>query len=284
MLACDAGPIDELFTGKHQWLMQPKLDGVRCLMYNGVLNSRTGKLIPNQWLQRHLHSVAELCAAWNLIPDGELVIPGADFNAVQSVVMSDWQECHSIQYHIFDRVEDGVATYRRIEMLGPMKDQRECHLVPTYKVDCIEDYEYMHESQMQYGFEGSILRRRDSFYKHGRATLSGGQLLRCVDWARDEATLIECTEKQFNFLPGTKRKENLLGTGTLGAMVVKHKGYDTFNIGTGFSQRQREEFWRAWTLRTLKPGTQITFKYKPSHMKDKPQGVFVGIRLEELND
>ena len=60
-------------------LATPKLDGIRCLMVEGVAMSRTMKPIPNQFVQEELAGLNGL--------DGELMVKG-DFNAVSSAIMS----------------------------------------------------------------------------------------------------------------------------------------------------------------------------------------------------
>ena len=103
----------------------------------------------------------------------------------------------------------------------------------------------------------------------------------------DEAEIIGFTERQhngneptINELGRTKRsshKENLTGRNDLGALIVRF-GDIEFNIGTGFTDDERNEI---WANRDKYLGKIVKFKYFPIGMKDAPRHpVYEGVRDE----
>jgi DNA ligase-1 len=63
-----------------------KVDGIRCLKVNGQAVSRKFKPIPNHHIRQ---AIERLCPDGM---DGEIIIPGASFNQIQSLVMTEQGE------------------------------------------------------------------------------------------------------------------------------------------------------------------------------------------------
>ncbi len=79
-----AATLDKLEDVKFPVLVQPKLDGIRCLIVNGEAVSKEFKPIPNKSIQSLLAGLPDGL-------DGELVIAGieTDFSDAQSAIMSE---------------------------------------------------------------------------------------------------------------------------------------------------------------------------------------------------
>ena len=93
--------------------IQPKLDGVRCLVYIGsegklVFQSRQNTIFETvQHLNPHLShifaKIAEFGNAQKFVLDGELYIHGTPFNEITSMVRkSNHNDASQLQYHIYD--------------------------------------------------------------------------------------------------------------------------------------------------------------------------------------
>ena len=86
-------------------------------------------------------------------------------------------------------------------------------------------------------------------------------------------------EQQRSLLGLAKRsshKANRVAGGVLGALVCQLPGGLQFNIGSGFTQEEREEFWR---IRDKLKGRLVKYKYFPVGIKDKPRfPVYLGWR------
>ena len=227
-------------------LATPKLDGIRCLMVDGVAMSRSMKPIPNQYVQEQLKGLHGL--------DGELMVNG-DFNQVQSGIMKKAGE-PDFTFHVFDSFTDDCVYHARIddlEWLG-VDDHPRCRVLKPIQVDNEEDLlEYL-EVCLTAGYEGVMIRQPDSKYKFGRSTVKEGILLKIKKFFDDEAELIEIIEAQHNLneqdydeLGYSKRsscKENLVPAGTAGSLVVKWNDKEfRVGFGPGFTDSVKQELW-----------------------------------------
>lgn len=290
MLAASLHDINQLDYSK-KYLATPKLDGIRALMIDGHLKTRTFKPIRNNHIRTMLEAVLPDGA------DGEIVCPGA-FQATSSGVMSADGEPEFI-YYMFDYVKDDIkkAYFERTQdMVQWMIDQGPVStpgldkiqlLVPTL----IKNYTHLKEYETECidkGFEGVILRTPDSPYKCGRSTAKQEWLLKLKRFADDEAIIIGFTEKMHNDNEATKdafghtvrssHLENKRPAGTLGALVVRDiKTEIEFEIGTGMNDELRQ---RIWDEQSEWDGLIVKYKhFAISGVKEKPRfPVYIGVR------
>lgn len=293
MLAAILKDIGQLDYSKN-YLATQKLDGIRALMINGHLVSRTFKPIRNNHIRKMLEAILPEGA------DGEIVCSGA-FQATSSGVMSADGEPKFI-YYMFDYVKDDISKpyfERTNDMLrwlverGPVRSpglDKIKLLIPTI----IKDYNHLKKYEAECiakGFEGVILRTPDSPYKCGRSTAKQEWLLKLKRFADGEAIILGFTEKMHNDNEATKdafghtirssHKGNKRPANTLGALVVRDiKTEIEFEIGTGFSDLQRQEIWD-----NRKEYMDKIVKYKHfniSGVKERPRfPSYVGIRDKE---
>ena len=289
--------LEGLFTthphAREGWIIQPKYDGIRVHTKGGKLLSRTDKLIPNAAIQSKFQRVCAQLHSNAVELDGELVLfHEADrrhltFNEIQSVVMSAdevWPIGTVPRIYAFDILHLPKHPYYQrfyAALAATVYNLHSQHVVASLSWVCwaAEELASKHEELVGYGYEGSIIRSASGLYKRGRSTYNEGYLLKWVDWVTEEATLIRCEEGVENADTSCTRKENLIPNGTLGAMVLCSQKFGTFNVGSGFTQAEREVYWALWKAGKLK-GETVTFKYRPGHMKDKPQAIFVGVRKD----
>ena len=283
MLASQCDDIDAL---KYPLLVTPKIDGIRCLIIDGVAMSRSLKPIPNAYIQSVIGR-----AEYNGL-DGELLV-GETFQAATSGIMSEDGE-PNFTYYVFDltNLSDRGCDYQtRMALLGTFALVPTPHiklLLPTLLQDRSQLDAYMAE-QLTKGFEGTMVRSPDGPYKHGRATFKEGYLIKLKPFADAEATVVGFEERMHNAneaatnaLGRTERsshKANLIPMGTLGALICRNDALwpgQTFNVGTGFTDQQRYVWWEA---REFLRGKAVKFKYQAIGTVDKPRiPVFLGWR------
>lgn len=266
-----------------------KLDGIRCIIKDGIALSRTLKPIRNRYIQSFLGR-PELNGL-----DGELIVgdPAASdcMRKTNSGVMSFDGE-PDFAYYVFDiwnrpgiQYKDVKGTLPNICIKHPKTvalHQRLCHNATD-----VESYE---RKALDEGFEGLILRRPDGTYKYGRSTAKEGFLYKLKRYHQDEATIVgyEALEHndnmpEINELGYTRRSsaaEGKIKLPLLGALVVEGKFQEfskiTFNIGTGFTLAERETLWQQ---RDKLIGQVVTYKFFPTGSKDRPRHpVFVSFR------
>ena len=183
--------------------MQPKLDGVRCLIQREKYGSgawviraysRTGK----QWLNIE-HILQELQPFFkkhpNVILDGELYNHNLkdNFEKIISLVRKqkptdeDRSEAQSlVQFHCYDIVNPTMKFEERIEFVGNSVPNNNCVIhVLTTVVPTESQAKVMHDINLHNGYEGSILRLND-FYQNKRSH----SLRKFKDFSDTEATIV----------------------------------------------------------------------------------------------
>jgi DNA ligase-1 len=288
MLASDA----DLTKLKFPLIASPKLDGIRALVHNKNVLTRTLKLVPNKFVQ---HTLADpLLQGF----DGELIV-GAPWakdvyrNTVSGVMGHDGEPRFS--YFVFDvhHRPDMSYTQRRTELelrvkRLPLSLRMHIVLHTQSVVGGMEQLLQYEQFVLDQGYEGLILRDPNSLYKYGRSTAKEGILLKLKRFTDSEAEIIGFEEQmhngnaaETNELGRTKRstaKAGLSGKNTLGALIVRDlKTGIEFNIGTGFDDAVKQYIWdnRANGMK----GQIVKYKYFAIGVKDAPRHpVFLGFR------
>lgn len=278
-----------------KFLASFKLDGIRALVKDGVVLSRSLKPIPNQHVQK-LFGKPELEGF-----DGELIVGDSNakdvFRKTTSGVMSPDGE-PDVYYHVFDLwnmqttpFHDRVAKYtQRIRskctpvVMGG--EPSRVLAVVQYKVETPADVNKMFDAALSTGFEGLIVRNTLGMYKYGRSTISEGGLLKMKPFVDAEAKVVGFVELQHNEneaftneLGRTARstaKAGKVAGGTLGALVCETPEGVQFEIGTGFDAAERLQI---WNNQKVFMGRLAKYKSLVIGVKDKPRhAVFLGFR------
>ncbi len=274
---------------KYPVLVSPKLDGIRCIMINGVAMSRSLKPIPNQYVQSCLAGLHGL--------DGELMLVEGDYNQVQSAIMSRDGEPDFV-YMVFDSCNEpdmNLGFSQRVkEASAKVAEVR----TPRVPVTCLkhiichdeEDLLGSHDDFSTAGYEGTMIRSPDGPYKYGKSTVREGYLLKLKNFLDDEAIITGYKEKMINNNPveknelgGTKRssnKANLSPAGTVGAILVDWKGEElSLGFGPGFDDKWKQWF---WDNREEQIGKQVKFSYQELSKEGIPRfGKFIGFRTDD---
>lgn len=281
-------------------LATPKIDGIRAIRVGNDLLSRNLKPIPNVVMRKVLTENLPEGA------DGEITLERSDatFQDVTAAVMTKkGSEDYSsvFRFYWFDYCLDPKKPYteRVLDIKNHMekteKRNEQLVLVPLYpvQVNTLEELLAYEKQVLQEGFEGVMLRKADSPYKFGKSTFKESYLLKMKRFDDAEAIITDCIEKMSNTnekqekeTGGTKRshkKSGLVPAGTLGAFVVENPTTkEVFNIGSGFTDAQRMEFWKAWNTdpESMK-GLWVKYKFFAMGSKDAPRfPVFLGFRDE----
>lgn len=287
MLAGEA-VLDKL---KYPVVASPKLDGLRGLVIDGKLMSRSLKLIPNKFLQSVFGH-----PQYNGL-DGELIYgpPNAPdvYRQSTSAIMGHDGEPF-VTFWAFDRHDMPSMSYgmRREETAiivekFPVKEGGALRLLEQAVIrneSSLLEYESM---LLASGYEGVILRDPDSKYKYGRSSTKEGILLKLKRFMDAEATIVDFEEQMHNAneakkneLGRTKRstaKAGLIGKDTLGALVcVDLDSGVQFNIGSGMDDAVRQHI---WNNRQVFKGKIVKYKSFKIGVKDAPRHpVFLGFR------
>lgn len=227
-------------------LVSPKLDGIRAIMLGSKLVSRKLLPIPNLFIQKW---------AANHLPtgyDGELMLSShrIPFNEVSSAVMSRDGE-PDFRYAVFDNFSYEGEFYDRYRSLLRMEARIE--IVPH---SLAHDESQLFEAEERFvsqGFEGLMIRSLSGRYKHGRSTANEGILLKLKRFEDEEAEVIGAIERMTNTneqkrdnLGHAKRshaKAGMVPDGVLGAFICRFNDGTVFDVGSGFTEEQRQSLW-----------------------------------------
>lgn len=267
-------------------LASPKLDGVRALVIDGCVLSRNFKPIPNRHVQ-FLFGREELNGL-----DGELIAGDASdpdcFRNTSSAVMSEAGK-PDVKFHVFDDFTRPEWSFSgRLESVfrrtaGHQHVQYVTHITVRTQ-DQLERYE---EAMLARGYEGVMLRHPSGIYKEGRSTLKEGLLLKLKRFEDGEAEVLGHYELMHNanektITTGAKaershKKSGMVGMNLLGGLHVHDlKSGAHFDVGSGFTQADREIY---WAMREDLVGRIIKYQHFPIGAKDKPRfPTFKGFR------
>lgn len=200
--------------------IQPKLDGVRCLVYRNpvtnelVFQSRQNTPYTNpphiERAVRHLrNSFADLVEdVDDVVLDGELYIHGREFREVSSIVgtlrPSKEQRIHSelsrLEYHIYDwfflnrrNTMPYSSRYEtlRIAFSDTNRDHLSgLHLVETREAIALEEIFELHDYFTKRKYEGVMIRSRNGVYKQDGKTNRSKDLLKMKDFFDEEYEIV----------------------------------------------------------------------------------------------
>lgn len=267
----------------------PKLDGVRALIIDGKVMSRSMKDIPNKHVQA-LFGQPEFEGL-----DGELIVgaPNAkDVYRVTQGAVARLDGKPQVTFYVFD-------IYASKDIFGVRIDRLKRSAMANGQIDSsvvvleqrlvanVEQLLAYEQEVLAQGYEGLILRSPLTYYKNGRSTLNEQGMLKLKRFTDGEAVIIGMEEEmsnqnaaQRNALGRTERstaQAGMVGKQRMGALIVRDcKSGIEFNIGTGFTMKDRETFW-ANTHKVI--GMVVKYKSFLIGVKEAPRfPVYLGIR------
>lgn len=263
-------------------LASPKLDGIRAVILDGKVYSRSKKLIPNKYIQHMLGDEPYLEGF-----DGELIVGDAtDPNAMQNtssgVRSVDGEP--DFTFHVFDTVHPnyiGMSFNSRLFQVRQVSGLEYVQPVRHVSIHSAEELLEFELGALTEGYEGVMLRDPIGAYKQGRSTLIEGGLLKWKRMVDGEAEIVGYVEQMQNNNVATKNelgrtqrlggKANHTGKGTFGAFVCKLPDGTQFQIGTGKGLNDDLRR-RLWAVRETLPGEYLKFEcFAATGVKDKPR-------------
>lgn len=223
------------------YFLEPKIDGLRCVIIDGKAYTRNGKPIKTAD-----HVIAELpSAAGDFVLDGELLGVGAFEDTISQIknVKKAQENEHKLVFNVFDavRADEWAAKKSRCT------NERKNDLVYIFRLDLHTDsalpphirvvpwtvcqnpddalVQQKHDQYVERGYEGAMIKSNVGY-----------------EWKRSNAVL---KKKDFldidlpivGFVEGQGKYQGMMGT-----MVVCDRGNES-EVGTGFSDAQRRSLW-----------------------------------------
>lgn len=267
-----------LETFQPPYYVSYKLDGVRCLMIDGVALSRKLIPFPNKLLQ--LKAKELYSAGYNYL-DGELIIGDIldklVFTKTSSCVNSIASTINDLKYYVFDIVEN-KPFFERIKIVNEISHPF-IKIVEQNFFSDINDILRMEEDYLSKGGEGLICKSPVSPYKYGRSTIKENYALKLKRFMDSEAKIIgmeplysnqnDAVIDDLGYIKRSSKQDGLVIKETMGALLVEdvYTGVQ-FNIGSGFTADLRNKMWQNKEMYINK---FIKYKYFPVGVKEKPR-------------
>jgi DNA ligase-1 len=227
--------------------VQPKLDGVRALFYNGKFYSRNG----NQFFDLD-HIKDELTHCDKLILDGELYTGEIKFEELVGLVKrqtkteEDKKRAEMIKYIVYDHVAPNETFSTRHYNLNQFFDEKfliHCQPLMTEECKSTEEMKKLHDKYVKEGYEGLILRNKKGYYTEKDRS---NDLLKYKEFKDDEFEIID-------YKCGTGRDDNAV------IWVCKTKDGKEFNARPeGSIDERRKQYHRGKSY----IGKLLTVKYQ----------------------
>ena len=275
LLSCEV-PLDKV---KFPIYISTKFDGIRALVIDGVVYSRSLKPIRNKHVQK-LFGKPEYNGF-----DGELIVGDIYakdvFQKTTSGVMSE-DGTPDVTFHVFDlwSLPTFDYEYRQRELQEILLNNEEYEGVvytTIHKCYTVEDLNFFLNHEERLGGEGLIGRNPKGMYKYGRSTPKEQFSMKFKFFVQDEYEVVGFTERMHNsneqtrdnlgYAERSSAKDGLVPMNTLGSLVLKYND-TTFSCGTGFDDTLRKEI---WDNKTEYLGKLASIRYMSVGSKDLPR-------------
>jgi ATP-dependent DNA ligase len=160
--------------------VQPKLDGVRCLVYWDGDSIYMGTRNGLEWTApRHIAAELEKYMPLEMVLDGELYIHGVDFESLTSWTKKIYPETAKLEFHVFDMPLDengnnGSWNVRRDrlrrwfnEVVSKQPNSMLRMVATVENVKNRDEVLAWEEKFVEQGYEGAMVRNRDDEYIFG---------------------------------------------------------------------------------------------------------------------
>lgn len=262
-----------------------KLDGIRCIIQDGIAVSRTLKPIPNLYIQQCLKGLPDGL-------DGELIVGNPNhpdvFNITQSGVMSE-TGMPDFKFYVFDFAES-LYTFGDRNALTRMYAAKYDWIIwlEQWLIEDKENLLKFEEWAVTNGYEGIMLRDPNGPYKEGRSTDKQGWLLKMKRFHDSEAVIVGFEELLINnneqvtdelgYSKRSKEKNGLVNGNTLGSFICQLDNGIRFSCGSGITDNMRDLIWNNKVIYLNK---KIKFKYQNWTAEKKPRmPIFLGFRID----
>lgn len=267
-------------------IVQPKYDGIRCVVRNGQALTRTLEPIPNDVIRTTL-SDPQFEGM-----DGELVHGEHDkdvYNRTQSVVMEGAADPAGVVFNVFDDFTDPRRAYewRFTSVQSRLPNPGIVQAVPCKIAENEDELQAFAEELFALGYEGAVVKDPKAIYKHGRATENEGSMWKIKRMQDDEVEIIRCEERSHNENDAVtsntgkaKRGHSKAGmkpTGMLGVLIgINDDKWPGQEVRIGSSNLPKMKLAEASKHFV---GQLVTFKHQPSGAKDAPRfAIYKGVR------
>ena len=234
------------------YIVQPKYDGVRCRAVPSSLQAGDYLLLSSE--ENVIFSVPHILEELkrlhlNAELDGELYCHGKTFEEIVSIT-SRTVNLHpnllDIKLVVFDIVNREPQMKRTLIIENLKRLSPFIQVAPFWLCESLEEIIKVYNNLIKDGYEGIIVRHFEAPYETKRST-----------WVMKFKPKKEDIYKIVTAVEEVSIEGNLKNT--LGALVCESGDGNLFNVGTGFTDEQRQQMWE---IRGILPGMYAKVKYQ----------------------
>lgn len=243
--------------------VQPKLDGMRCLIIVEckslpVLKSRDGRLIETM-----SHIVEDFIGAMPGVYDGELYAHGHSFQENMELIKKFRPgKSTKVKFHCYDVVSQNPFTKRLKSRNEGLAGLKTVEFVKTYPVKSETEIKTHHKKFLADGYEGTIVRHGEEDYKKNGRSSNLLKYKDFIDIAVPIVDIVACDQRP-----------------EWGKPVCKLPDGQTFEAGMKYSHDARKDFLKKKSKYIGKTAEIRFFEYSDTGIPRFP--VMVGIRLDK---
>lgn len=279
---------------RYPMLWSCKRDGIRCLVIDGELLTRTMKPQVNRNLPRFLRHVIARSRREGIVWDGELYDHTKPFNWHQSTFRSHHAEIPDTSHFDlidamprelwFDKELCAATPFQsRVAWLEELarKTERVLH-IPQVWVHTPERAKELTDEAIADHYEGGMLRDPLQGYRHGRTSVGQNWLIKLKDWIVYDAVVIDVLEGEClrtgaeereaptGGMERSHRKADYMPSGMMGSLLVRLDDGTETGIGTwrGLTHDLRREL---LANKDQYIGQWVRFRGQRAGVKDRPR-------------
>jgi DNA ligase-1 len=221
---------------KFPCFVQPKLDGVRCVVVNNKLYSRNGNRFPEL---PHIENELSLLNKDNLILDGELYTDDINFEKIVGLVKKfkkseeDEKNSEKIYLNVFDYIDHKLPYEQRMKNLDNFFEKnKNMKYIKQVKTEECKNQEAIHDFLEKYtkeGYEGVIIRNKKGNYEENSRSVNLQKLKKFID---EEFEIIDYTT------PDTGKEVGCV------IWICKTKDGKKFNVRPSGNYQERKNLYK----------------------------------------
>ena len=221
---------------KFPCFVQPKLDGVRCVVVNNKLYSRNGNRFPEL---PHIENELSSLNKDNLILDGELYTDDINFEKIVGLVKKfkkseeDEKNSEKIYLNVFDYIDNKLPYEQRMKNLDNFFEKnKNMKYIKQVKTEECKNQEAIYDFLEKYtkeGYEGVIIRNKKGNYEENSRSVNLQKLKKFID---EEFEIIDYTT------PDTGKEVGCV------IWICKTKDGKKFNVRPSGNYQERKNLYK----------------------------------------
>ena len=220
------------------YIIQPKFDGVRCRAVPLKTGPKGNEYLLLSSEENIIYSTPHINEALSNLQlraelDGELYCHGMSFEEIISITSRTVNFHHNfkaIKFHIFDIINNQPQMRRQILVDALRSLHPYLQVTPFWLCESLEDIMRAYDEIINLGYEGIIVRHNMAPYERKRSTL----VMKFKPKKQDEYVITGWNEEMS--IEGVAK-------GSLGSLQCESGDGNTFSVGTGFTEDQRNQLW-----------------------------------------